>query len=169
MLGRFGRRRSGASSGELTLEQSEAAPLPPALLSLLQAIEASARQVYGRHGLPQQAGQYRRPAEGGPWEPLGEHLSPAEKWALIDGPDGMRWRYAAHEALGASSDIAVVRQASAILAACLGLRQRLAEQTVISHQDLADAIRLGDAWRRLDEDGGYDLSDTRPPPSLPPE
>lgn len=126
-------------------------------------------RVYGRHGLPQQPGHYRRPAEGGAWEPLGGQLSPAEKWSLINSLDGTRWRYAAHEALGATSDVAVVRQASAILAACQGLRQRLVEQTLISHQDLADAIRLGDAWRRLDEDNDDAPSPATPPHRLPPD
>lgn len=168
MLGRFGRRRPEASLEELTRERSEAALSTTALVSLLQAIEASATRVYSRHGLPQQPGHYRRPAAGGAWEQLGGQLSPAEKWALINSPDGTRWRYAAHEALGATSDVAVVRQASAILAACLGLRQRLAEQTLISHQDLADAIRLGDAWRRLDEDNDAP-SPATPPHRLPPD
>src|SRR5690606_6724502 len=42
------------------------------------------------------------------------------------------------------------RRAAAVLAACAGLRQRLTEAEPISPQDLADAIRLGAAWRHLD-------------------
>lgn len=152
MFGRFGRRRSDAPPPELTSERTEVTASTTDLLCLLQMIEETAGQVYGRHGLPQRPGHYRRPADGDAWEPLGDALTPAEKWALIErSPNGDRWRYSTYEGLGAHSDIAIVRQASAILAACQGLRQRLTEHTVISAQDLADSIRLGEAWRRLSQ------------------
>lgn len=153
MFGRFGRRRPDALPGRLKTEQPEAAASSTDLQPLLRAIEAAARRVYGRHGLPQRPGHYRRPTDGGVWEPLGDALTPAEKWALIEAAsDQGNWRYCSHEALGAHSDIPAVRQASAILAACQGLRQRLSDHAVISPQDLADSIRLGEAWGRLAED-----------------
>lgn len=168
MFGRLGRRRLDASSTEPSSERPEATT--DDLLSLLQAIEAAAGEIYGRHGLPQRPGHYRRPADGGAWEPLGEALTPAEKWALIDtASQGERWRYAAYEALGAHADILAVRQASALLAACQGLRQRLAARAVISAQDLADSIRLGEAWRRLVEEAAHDETTAPPLRFLPPD
>lgn len=170
MFGRFGRRRFDAPSAGMTSERPEAETSPDDLLSLLQAIEAAAGAVYGRHGLPQRPGHYRRPADGGSWELLGEALSPAEKWALIDAsPEGDRWRYAGYEVLGARSDIPAVRQASALLAASQGLRQRLTDRAVISAQDLADSIRLGEAWRRLVEEAAHDDASHPPLKFLPPQ
>ncbi|HEY1071598.1 hypothetical protein [Brevundimonas sp.] len=169
MFGRLGRRRS-ESSGERPSERAETTTAIDDLLDLLRMIEAAAGAVYGRHGLPQRPGHYRRSADSHAWEPLGDALSPAEKWALIDAaPKGGRWRYAAHETLGAHSDIAAVRQASALLAACQGLRKRLADRAIISPQDLADSIRLGQAWRRLVEDGGQGAPAAAPLHFLPPD
>lgn len=170
MFGRFGRRRFDAPPAGMTSERSEAATSTTDLLSLLQTIEAAAGAVYGRHGLPQRPGHYRRPADGGAWELLGEALSPAEKWALIDAsPEDRRWRYAAYEVLGARSAVPAVCQASALLAACQGLRQRLADRAVISAQDLADSIRLGEAWRRLVEEAAHDDASYPPLKFLPPQ
>lgn len=170
MFGRRGRRRSDAPSGVIGDDKPETTASVGELLSLLQAIETAAGQVYGRHGLPQQPGHYRRPAEGGAWMALGDALSPADRWSLIRAaPADERWRYSAYEGLGARSDIPVVRQASALLAACQGLRQRLAERALISPQDLADSIRLGEAWRRLVEDAGHDDPSAEPLHFLPPE
>lgn len=168
MFGRFGRRRPDAPSADLTIGQPVASASSTDLQPLLQAIEAAAGRVYGRHGLPQRPGHYRRPADGGAWEPLGDALTPAEKWALVDAAsDQGHWRYCAYEALGAHSDIPAVRQAAAILAACQGLRQRLADHAVISPQDLADSIRLGEAWRRLAEDASH--GESGPLHFLPPD
>lgn len=162
MFGRLRRPRFETSKEERG-ERPEAAASTADLLSLLQRIETAAGHVYGRNGLPQLPGHYRRPTGGGAWERLGEGLSPAEKWALIaQSPEGEPWRYAAFEALGARSDIPEVRQASALLAACQGLRQRLADRTTISAQDLADSIRLGEAWRHLVGDLDHDPAATQP-------
>ena len=156
MFGRFGRRQPQSSSTALADDKPGAAVSAHDLVELLAAIETTAGTVYGRHGLPQRPGHYRRRADGGAWEALGDTLSPAEKWALIEADaDGGRWRYCAYEGLGAHSDIPAVRQASAILAACQGLRQRLADRATISAQDLADSIRLGEAWRRLAENASF--------------
>ena len=121
------------------------------LLAEVAAIEAAACEVYGRHGLPAQPGQYRRRGDDGVWERLSDRLSPAEKWALIQtAPPEEGWRFASLDGLGARSSVPEVRRAAAVLAACAGLRQRLTEAEPISPQDLADAIRLGAAWRHLD-------------------
>lgn len=151
---RFGRRSSAVSPAGQASERTEANASTADLLSLLQAIETAAGRVYGRNGLPQQPGHYRRSADSDAWERLADALTPAEKWALISAPDSGHWRYSAYEALGEASDIPAVRHASALLAACQGLRQRLSERSAISAQDLADSIRLGEAWRRLVEEAG---------------
>jgi hypothetical protein len=156
MFSRFGRRRFEPPSEVSSSERPETENPSNDLISLIQTIEAAAAGVYGRHGLPQRPGHYRRSADGGAWQLLEDGLTPAQKWSLVGAADGERWRYAAYEALGAHSDIPAVRQASALLAACQGLRQRLADHIVISPQDLADSIRLGEAWRRLAEDASYD-------------
>ena len=170
MFGRFGRRRFETPPQNLTSEEPEADPSRTDLLSLLEAIEVAAGQVYSQNGLPQSPGHYRRPAEGGAWEPLGDALTPAEKWALIGADsDGCRWRYCAYEALGAHSDLPAVRQASAILAACQGLRLRLAERSIIASQDLADSIRLGEAWRHLVWEAAHDYPPSPPLRFIPPQ
>lgn len=169
MFGRLGRRRSAPSVTGGAGEPPETTSADE-LLALLHAIEAAAGEVYSRHGLPRRPGHYRRPADGGAWEPLGDALSPAEKWAMIDtSPGGDRWRYAAYEALGARSGFPAVRQASAVLAACQGLRQRLAERSSISPRDLADSILLGEAWRNLVEEAGHDEATATPLHFLPPD
>lgn len=169
MFGRLGRRRSETLSARAD-DQTERKAAEDDVLGLLRAIETAAAEVYGRHGLPQSPGHYRRPADSDAWEPLSDALSPAEKWALInDAPEGARWRYAAHEALGVHSDFPAVRQASALLAACHGLRQRLAQRAAITPQDLAVSIRLGEAWRGLVEDVIYDQATLEPLHFLPPD
>lgn len=119
------------------------------LLSLLLAIEQTALDLYARHGLPTASGHYRARGASGAWEALGAHLSAADRWAMInDSADG-DWRYASLALIGARSDHADVRQASAILCACAGLRQRMVGRPVTA-QDLADSIRLGAAWRAFE-------------------
>jgi len=119
------------------------------LESLLQAIEESALRLYAFHGLPTASGHYRSRGPDDAWVALGAQLSTAERWAMIhEGAEG-EWRYATLEAIGARSEHAEVRQASAILCACSGLRQRMSAHPSIA-QDLADSIRLGAAWRAIE-------------------
>jgi len=172
MLGRFGRRRGDLPKGREAASGRLAAPPGEGVDSLLAeiaAMETAAAEVYGRHGLPNQPGQYRRRGDDdGAWEKVADRLAPAEKWAMIHATqpeDG--WRFASLERLGARSDIPEVRQAAAVLAACRGLRQRLTEAAAISPQDLADAIRLGAAWRRLTDPG--EAADAAPLRFLPTE
>lgn len=148
MLSRFGRRRDDPAMPD------QAPPEPPDglddLLAELAVMEAAARQVYARHGLPDQPGHYRRTGEGAAWEKIADRLTPAEKWAIMEtAPAQAGWRFSSLERIGAQSDVAEVRRAAALLDACRGLRQRLTEDAPISPQDLVDAIRLGAAWRRL--------------------
>jgi len=151
MLSRFGRRRDDRGSDEQAVALRDAvSDGVDSLLGEIAAIEAAACDVYGRHNLPAQWGQYRRQGENGAWEKLADQLSPAEKWAMIQAaPSEEGWRFASLDGIGALSAIPEVRHASAVLAACRGLRQRLTDAEPITPQDLADAIRLGAAWRRL--------------------
>lgn len=155
MPGRFGRRRDDrADSRAAAAERPGVTPAEgvDSLLVELVHMEAAAAEVYGRHGLPDQPGQYRRRGEAGAWEKVADRLTPAEKWAMIEAaPREEGWRFASLEHLGVRSDIPEVRQAAAVLAACRGLRQRLTAEAPISPQDLADAIRLGASWRRLSD------------------
>lgn len=146
--GRFGRRR------DVPALPDQAQPEPPDgiddLLAELAVMETAARQVYARHGLPDQPGHYRRKGEDTAWEKIADRLSPAEKWAIMEAaPAQAGWRFSSMEAIGARSDIVEVQRAAALLEACRGLRQRLTGDAPISPQDLVDAIRLGAAWRQL--------------------
>ena len=129
------------------------------LRRMLGEVETAALAVYAFHGLPHAPGHYRQAPGAETWEHLAVALSPAEKWALLEQhPASQGWRYASLEQIGARSDIPDVRYASGLLSACQGLRQRLDEGMALSAQDVADAIRLGAAWRRL-----ADASQTRTP------
>lgn len=152
MLGRFGRRRDDRDDGRAAASGPPAAPGEgvASLLAEVAAMEAAAAEVYGRYGLPDQPGHYRRRGDEGAWEKVADRLTSAEKWTLIQAaPPEDGWRFASLERLGAQSEVAEVRQAAAVLGACRGLRQRLTEATPITPQDLADAVRLGASWRRL--------------------
>ena len=119
------------------------------LEGLLQAIEKSALRLYAQHGLPTVSGHYRSRGPDEAWVALGAQLSATERWTMIHESADGEWRYATLEAIGARSENAEVRQASAILCACSGLRQRMSSHPSIA-QDLADSIRLGAAWRAFE-------------------
>ena len=146
--GRFGRRRDVPASPD------QAQPEPPEgiddLLAELTVVEAAARQIYARHGLPDQPGHYRRAGEDAAWDKIADRLTPTEKWAIMEtAPAQAGWRFSSLEGIGARSEVAEVRRAAALLEACRGLRQRLTGDAPITPQDLVDAIRLGAAWRQL--------------------
>ncbi|HUH09023.1 MAG TPA: hypothetical protein VLZ73_00595 [Brevundimonas sp.] len=151
MFRRPSRRRHAAEEARIDIDRSS----PPSaatddLHPLLDEIESAALAVYALHGLPHAPGHYRQAPGTDAWEHLGHSLSPADKWTLLNQrPADQGWRYASLEQIGGRSPLGAVRHASGLLAACQGLRQRLNENTPLSAQDVADAIRLGAVWRRL--------------------
>lgn len=166
MLSRFGRRRDDRGDEQAAVPSDALSDGVDSLLAEITAIEAAACDVYGRHGLPAQPGQYRRQGETGAWEKLADQLTPAEKWSMIQAaPPEEGWRFASLDGIGARSTIPEIRHASAVLAACRGLRQRLTDAEPITPQDLADAIRLGAAWRRLDAESAASPLLFEPPAS----
>lgn len=136
-----------------------------ALEAEVAAIEAAAMAVYALHGLPDQPGHYQRRERNAPWERLEDELTPAQRWALIETtPQAEGRRFASHVDLGADASEPEVRRASAVLAACRGLRQTLNDGAGFSAQDLADAIRLGAAWRRLEDEAAAPAARAAPQP-----
>lgn len=117
---------------------------------LLDGIERTALEVYGRHGLPTAPGHYRRGQRARSWSFLGEHLTPEARWALLmERPPEKGWRYGTLADIGRSGP-PEVRAASALLAGCARLRNGAG---AAGGQDLLDivdaAIRLGADWRAL--------------------
>ncbi len=145
----FRPRASPLPSHSDDMQRMEQAAGGEDLKTLLQAIEESALRLYARHGLPTVSGHYRSRGHDDAWVALGAQLSAAERWAMIHESADGEWRYATLEAIGARSEHAEVRQASAILCACSGLRQRMRSHPAIA-QDLADSIRLGAAWQAFE-------------------
>ncbi|MCO8019723.1 hypothetical protein NI456_12730 [Brevundimonas diminuta] len=158
MFSRFGRSRE-PSPQRLHDERSREADGRAALASEIDAIEAAALVIYVRNGLPGAIGHYQRADRQAPWEKLEDALTPEQRWALVQAaPEGEGRRFASSADLGADSPLPEVRRAAAVLAACRGLRQRLAEAAGFTAQDLADAIQLGAAARRLEDDDAQNLS-----------
>ena len=159
MFSRFGRSRE-PSPQRLHDGRSREADGRTALGVEIDVIETTALEIYVRHGLPGAIGHYRRDDRQAPWEKLEDALTPEQRWAMVQAaPEGEGRRFASCADLGADSPVAEVRRAAAVLAACRGLRQRLAETTGFTAQDLADAIRLGAAARRLEDDVARDRPD----------
>ena len=150
MFSRFGRSRE-PSPQRLDDGRSRDADGRAALDAEIDAIEAAALGTYVLHGLPGAMGHYQRADSHSPWERLYDALTPEQRWALVAAsPAGQGRRFASSVDLGVESPVPEVRRAAAVLAACRGLRQRLAESAGFTAQDLADAIQLGAAARRLD-------------------
>ncbi len=106
MLDRFGRRRDDRSDPRAVAPREASLDGVESLLAEVAAIEAAACEVYGRHGLPAQPGQYRRWGDDGAWERLSDRLSPAEKWALIQAaPPEEGWRLASLDAESVASPL----------------------------------------------------------------
>jgi len=130
-----------------------------ALGAEIDAIEAAALEIYVCHDLPGEIGHYQRADHQAPWEKLEDALTPEQRWAMVQAaPEGEGRRFASSADLGVDSPVPEVRRAAAILAACRGLRQRLAETAGFTAQDLADAIQLGAAARRLEDDDAQGMS-----------
>ncbi|MGX1692677.1 hypothetical protein [Brevundimonas naejangsanensis] len=158
MFSRFGRSRE-PSPQRLHDGRSREADGPLALGAEIDAIEAAALEIYVRHDLPGEIGHYQRADRQTPWEKLEETLTPEQRWAMVQAaPESEGRRFASSADLGVDSPVPEVRRAAAVLAACRGLRQRLAEAAGFTAQDLADAIQLGAAARRLEDDDAQDIS-----------
>ncbi|WP_409019877.1 hypothetical protein [Brevundimonas vesicularis] len=137
----------------------DAAPPDPApaprtgaedLAGLLAAIEALTVHLYAAHGLPHVPGHYRRADDEGEWELVSQTLTPAEKFDLVlQKPGQARWRYAAFDSLGARHEVPEVRKASALMAACRGIRHRIETGAPLTAQTLADAMRMGASYQNL--------------------
>lgn len=156
MFSRFGRSRE-ASPQRLNDGRSREADGRGALTAEIDAIETAALAIYVRHGLPGAIGHYQRADAQAPWQKLEDAMTPEQRWALVQAaPQGEGRRFASSADLGADSAVPEVRRAAAVLAACRGVRQRLAEAAGFTAQDLADAIRLGATARRLQDDGAED-------------
>lgn len=120
------------------------------LSDLVAAIEALASHIYAAHGLPSQPGHYRRSEEAEDWSLISQSLSPAEKFDLIlAAPQQAGFRYATHDRIGARHESRLVRQASALISAARGVRNRVTTGAPITHQTLADCIRMGALYQAL--------------------
>lgn len=125
-----------------------------ATLPLMAEVEALALRIYGAHGLPTQAGHYRRGPHAEAWLFLGEHLDAELRWAMVlDMPPEAGWRYATLEDIGRYPGApAELRAASNLLATCRHLKARLnGREAGHPGDDIETAIRLGADWRALQD------------------
>lgn len=123
-----------------------------AALPVMGEVEALALRIYGAHGLPTQAGHYRRGPDAESWVYLGEHVDPDLRWAMVLAmPPEAGWRYATLEDIGRFRNApADLHAASNLLATCRHLKARLAgREPGHPGDDLETAIRLGADWRAL--------------------
>ena len=130
----------------------EVDPSEISLLALLAEMEAAARAVYARHGLPVEPGQYARSAKTGDWRYLADALTAEERWALVLAQKpGSGWRFGALPDRGAQdSSPAEVQRAARILRSCDHIRVRVRRGA--SAADLEMAIRLGADGIELERD-----------------
>lgn len=155
----FGRRATAVPSPD-NPAAGEGASTAHELLALIAEVEATALAVYRRQGLPDRPGQYARGPRAKSWSWLADSLTPEEKWARLEShPTGTGWRYGDLIRVGQEAEAAEARMASGVLAACKGLKARIESGRTPTFQDLADALRLGEAWRRMAE--------VPPPPKAP--
>ncbi len=129
--------------------EEELPQLPEGLEDDIRSVELAALEIYSRHGLPTQAGGYAQRGLDAPWEKLADDLTPQEKWTLMEeAPEGANWRFVERSGIGRTHPEVIVRRASALLAACEGLRARLTGRLPTTAQDVVDALQLGaaSAW-----------------------
>ncbi len=124
-------------------------PIDPRLDERLSGIEQAALGVYDKHGLPVQAGDYRRGPRARRWTFIGDALSPEERWAsIVEHPPEKGWRHARLEDIGGFETIPALTEASRLLVRCRYLRGRLYGLLPGDPaQDLLAAIDLGAAWK----------------------
>jgi hypothetical protein len=124
-------------------------PIDPRLDERLSGIEQAALALYRRHGLPVQAGDYRRGPRGTRWTFIGDTLTPEDRWAaIIERPPEKGWRHARLEDIGGHETVPALVEASRLLVRCRYLRGRLYGLLPGDPaQDLLAAIDLGAAWK----------------------
>ena len=124
-------------------------PIDGRLDERLSGIEQAALAVYHKHGLPVQAGDYRRGPRGKRWTFIGDTLTPEERWAaIVERPPEKGWRHARLEDIGGFETIPALVDASRLLVRCRYLRGRLYGLLPGDPaQDLLAAIDLGAAWK----------------------
>jgi hypothetical protein len=125
-----------------------AAASPPTMAE----VEATALKVYAEHGLPTQAGHYRRGPGSAGWDYLGQDVDIERRWDMVlERPAEAGWRFATLEDIGRYEGAgAELRAAAALLAACRHLKDRISGRAVgEAGEDIDRAIRLGVDWQRL--------------------
>jgi hypothetical protein len=124
-------------------------PIDGRLDERLSGIEQAALAIYQKHGLPVQAGDYRRGPRGKRWTFIGDTLTPEERWAEIaERPPEKGWRHARLEDIGGFETQPALIEASRLLVRCRYLRGRLYGLLPGDPaQDLLAAIDLGAAWK----------------------
>jgi len=124
-------------------------PIDGRLDERLSGIEQAALAVYHNHGLPVQAGDYRRGPRGKRWTFIGDSLTPEERWAaIVEHPPEKGWRHARLEDIGGFETTPALVDASRLLVRCRYLRGRLYGLLPGDPaQDLLAAIDLGAAWK----------------------
>ena len=152
LLGNRGRRTRTTSLAVSADVWERAGQRAPATLPAIAEIEATAMDVYGRHGLPMRHGHYQR-APGAPeWTWLAEELPAHLRWAMVlERPPEDGWRYATLEDIGrfpgASAELIA---AANLLSGCRHLKDRLSgREPGDAGEDIQTAIRLGSQWHAL--------------------
>lgn len=128
--------------------------IDPRLDERLSGIEQAALDLYRRHGLPVQSGDYRRGPRGKRWTFMGDTLTPEERWAaIVEHPPEAGWRHARLEDIGGYESVPALVEASRLLVRCRYLRGRLYGLLPGDPaQDLLAAIDLGAAWKTATPD-----------------
>lgn len=118
-------------------------PSEISLSGLLSEMEAAARAVYARHGLPVEPGHYALSAKTGDWRYLADALTAEERWALVLAQKpGTGWRFGTLPSLADQEDSPPeVQLAARVLKACDQIRACV--RGGASAADLEMAIRLG--------------------------
>lgn len=118
------------------------------LQALLNDIETTALAIYAVHGFPDQQGHYARKSETDAWTFISEHLTPAERFALVEAnPPEKGWRFGRLQDLGLQSGDNLLVTAGKLLDGVAKLRTI----GLMTEDDFLAAIRLGETWRAVRE------------------
>jgi len=122
--------------------------------ALVSQIHADAIAIYVRHALPTRRGHYARTPRSRRWKFVARSLSAEERWALLQAnPPERGWKFGTLADIGADpSGPPDVQAAAALLAGTTNLKRRLKGFDSVSlAEDMEAAIRLGSAWRALQD------------------